>query len=222
MFHRSVTFWFFAIAATVATAYGQGASPQHSANHELVPIVADVKTTVTSSAPSGRGFDRTQNGHYFRSRDGKAREDVVFGSIITDAKARTMTFLNNAKKEATVVAMSDPDVATAVGLQSPEDTAKNNKNSLVTPLGDDMVDGHPVHKKLIETGNARLGHKSEIWMATDVHLPVVMKTIGPDRTATKEYRNIRVTDPDPQVFEIPKDYRIVDKSQFSPPLFSHH
>jgi hypothetical protein len=51
--------------------------------------------------------------------------------------------------------------------------------------------------------------------------PPFIKTTGPDRITTKEYENIQVLDPDPQLFEIPQDYKIVDKKQFIPPSFSH-
>lgn len=209
-----------AVIAAASAGYGQGASPQHSANHGVVPIVADVASTITVSAPSARGFNHTHNGRYFRSRDGKVREDLVFGSIITDSITKTATFLNHAKKEATVVAMSDPDVADLDSVKEARNPAKNHNDARITHLGEDKVEGHPVHKKLIEAGSASTmpGRKSEIWTATDIQLPVFVKTTGADRTTTREYRNIQVADPDPQVFEIPKEYRIVDKSQFTPPL----
>src|SRR5262249_22730227 len=164
-----------------------------------------------------RGFSHTHNGRYFRSRDGKVRQDLVFGSIVIDSNTKTSIFLNHAKKEATVIAMSDQDVADLdKEARSP---AKNHNDARMTHLGEDKVEGHPVHKTLIEAGNASTtpSRKTEVWTATDIQLPVFVKTTGTDRTTTREYRNIQVMDPDPQVFEIPKEYRIVDKSQFTPP-----
>jgi hypothetical protein len=114
--------------------------------------------------------------------------------------------------------MSDPDVADLE--KEARNPAKNHNDARITHLGEDRVEGHPVHKTLIEAGNASTtpSRKTEIWTATDIQLPVLVKTTGTDRTTTREYRNIQITDPDPQVFEIPKGYRIVDKSQFTPLL----
>src|SRR5262249_24424843 len=218
--HKRFISWGCLVAAIAAASlgFGQGASPQHSAHHGVVPIVADVASTITVSAPSAPGFSHTHNGRYFRSRDGKVRQDLVFGSIITDSNTKTATFLNHASKQRTVIAMSDPDVAELD--KEATSPAKNHNDARITHLGEDKVEGHPVHKKLIEAGNASTtpSRKTEVWTATDIQLPVFVKTTGADRTTTREYRNIQIADPDPQVFAIPKEYRIVDKSQFTPPL----
>jgi hypothetical protein len=213
---------FMAVMAVALS--GQGVPSQGPGERDVPPIIADVKSTLTTGGTAGHAIDSTRNGHYFRSRDGKVREDTAVGSVITDSKARTITFLNHAKKEATVISMSDSDLAE---LKASRDAAhNNNKNdkTQVTSLGDDTVEGHPIHKKRIESTDktSHHGQKTEIWTATDIHMPVFVKATGSDRTTTREYRNIQVTDPDPQVFAIPKDYRIVDKSQFTPPLISHH
>jgi hypothetical protein len=212
------------MALMAAALSGQGVSSQQPGERDVPPIIADVRSTLTTGGSSGHGIDRAQNGHYFRSRDGKVREDTAFGSMITDSKAKTMTFLNYTKKEATVVSMSDSDIA---GLKASRDAARNNNkndNAKVTSLGEATVEGHPVRKKRIEPADntSHHGQKTEIWTATDIHMPVFVKATGPDRTTTREYRNIHVADPDPQVFEIPRDYRIVDKSQFTPPLVARH
>ena len=69
-----------------------------------VPLSAVVKTTVSSNTPSG-SFTQSQEGKYWRSGDGKTRQDTSFGSVITDSKARTIIHLNHTKKEATVIQM---------------------------------------------------------------------------------------------------------------------
>src|SRR5262245_20538976 len=96
------------ILAAGSAMFGQGPS-QHSAKDEQTPIVAEVRSTISTGNASTDGAGQVHNGHYFRSRDGIVREDFVFGSVITNARAGTITILNHAKKEATVMSVNGAD-----------------------------------------------------------------------------------------------------------------
>lgn len=188
---------------------GQGAAPQHPASREVIPIIADIKSTLTlNTAVQNSASEYVQSGRYFRSRDGKSREDFAFTSVITNKRAGTMIFLNHARKEATLVPVTDAKVSATHGPANP-----SQRMSVL--LGEGQVEGHLVQKKRME--GVYSGKTTEIWTAIDIQAPVLIKTIGSDRTTIKEYKNIQIIDPDPQLFEIPKDYRIVDKNQLIPP-----
>jgi hypothetical protein len=163
----------------------------------VTPLVADVQVTITS--PHGA---HTSTGHYYRSRDGKVREDLSSGSVIADGNAGTVTILNPAKKEATVI------TGGATRAQSAQAAAPSTSvpSGSLAPAGQTTLEGHPVAKSI----NA--GQTREVWTATDLSLQVFVKITAPNRTTTKAMRNIKVGDPDPAVFKIPAGYTVTTKA----------
>lgn len=161
-------------------------------------LTADFTLTVTPPGQTSRQIV----GHYARSSDGKVREETPMFVTITDPKTRTITFLNQATKEATVIhgmrskTEADRDVAFPRGKVSPG--SESDKA---------VVDGHPVVKR---RATARNGATREIWMATDISLPMVVKTSGSGRSSTKTFKNVSVKEPDPGAFTIPKGYRVTE------------
>jgi len=180
-----------ALMSAAPFAHAQPAAP--AAQAEIVPLTADVKSSVTLGVPVSRGQNQVFEGRYFRSRDGRLREDSALGSVIVDVRAQTVTLLNPQRKEATVVHMTG---ATAARATAPRPA--------MAVVGETTVEGHPVVKQAKQ--------QTETWIATDLELPVFSRTTAADRTTTKELRNIQVGDPDPAVFAIPKDYKVIVQS----------
>src|SRR5260370_17542073 len=65
------------------------------AQKNLPALDAEIETTYTISVGN-----HITHGHFYRSQDGKTREDSPVGSTITDNKHRTVTLLNPATKQA--------------------------------------------------------------------------------------------------------------------------
>jgi len=186
-----------------------GLAPLGSAAQTGPALTADFTLTVTST---GRGSHEVV-GHYARSRDGKIREETPAFVTITDPKARTVTILNPATKEATVIqgirrkTQADREAAFPARLETEMGgTAVPSRSQLADKAA---VEGHPIAKK---QSAARDGGTREIWTATDISLPVFIKTSSSARSSTKALRNIALREPDSSLFEIPKDYKVTTKT----------
>lgn len=163
-------------------------------------LTADFTLTVT---PPGQSSHQIA-GHYARSSDGKVREETPMFVTITDTKTRTITFLNPASKEATVIHGSRGKTAADREAAFP-----GRKESPMNEGEKAVVDGHPVVKK---RATARDGATREIWMATDISLPLLVKTSGSGRSSTKTFKNVSLREPDPTLFTIPKGYKVTEKT----------
>jgi hypothetical protein len=159
----------------------------------LPPLNAEINTTYTLAD----GSEFSSPGRYYRSYEGKVREDSPDGAIITDIKTGTVTVLNFETKVARVVKVPAlPEASTPTSLPS------------VMPLEEATatVDGRLVTKKRFQ--NAQ-GESQEFWTAKDLGLVVFSKITSPSLTTAKSFRNISVGEPDPSVFRVPSDYTIM-------------
>jgi hypothetical protein len=174
--------------------------PLGSAAQVRPALTADFTLTVT---PAGAASHQIA-GHYARSGDGKIREETPAFVTIADPKTRTITLLNPATKEATVIQASrdktPADRETAFPSRSESQLGEHDTTA---------VEGHPVVKK---RSSASDGATREVWMATDISLPVLIKTSNSMRSSTKTFSNITVSEPDPALFTIPKDYKVTTKT----------
>ena len=164
----------------------------------LKGVEADVQTTIETS----KGIKQTTPSHYYRSSDGKVREDSMLGPVITDSTAKTVTLLDTSKKEATVL--------TTLGSPVPTDGQKTPFVQGVTTT----IEGFSVTKASTTTPD---GHVNEVWTATDIGLGVYVRVQTTDITLTKTLSNIAVHEPDPAVFQIPTDYTVTTKTGPVPP-----
>jgi hypothetical protein len=162
------------------------------AQTKLPALDAEINTTYTLA--DGRQFSRS--GHYYRSQDGKLREDSPLGAIITDTKARTITVLNFATKEARIVKVS---------AKAPASSIKGKSMSASAPPAEAMVDGRRVMKSHV--ANAP-GESQELWTARDLGLVVFSKISSPTLTTAKSLRNVSLRNPDPSLFAVPKGYTV--------------
>jgi len=168
---------------------------------QATPPAATADFTITISR-SGKP-DRKLEGQYARSKDGQIREETPGFVIITDPKAQTASILNPATKEATIIKI-DPNTV----IHRHAGTALSASES--TEFDHAVMDGHPVVKK--RSAAASDGKTREIWIATDISLPMLVKTSSSTRSTTKAFRNIVLQEPDPTVFKIPQEYKITQKN----------
>ena len=164
--------------------------PTLAAQTKLPAVVADISTIYTLA--DGRQF--TSAGRYYRSKDGRIREDSPLGAIITDIKTGTMTMLNFERREAHVIKVAASGRAT-------------NARSLPPAVryADATVDGRQVTKARAENG---AGEAQEFWTAKDLGLVVFSKVSSPNVTMAKSLRNISLKQPDASVFSVPAGFTV--------------
>jgi hypothetical protein len=174
----------FVIAFTVAL----GMADSVTAQNNRPGLEADIVTTFTLP----RGTYST-SGRFFRSRDGKIREDSPLGATITDAKSDTVTILNHRAKEAAIITFHV------------RHRADRHAEPTFEPFDRITVDGHPVERS---RGRER-GQQDERWTATDIDVVVFAKASSSSFTMTREIRNIVLREPDPALFDVPDDYVVI-------------
>lgn len=197
-----------AIVATVGISSGQTqlassnpATPPMVSINEVVPVTADASLSIVNAD----GTEQDLQGHYYRSHDGKVREDLGTGSVITDKKAGTKTTLNPKTKQAIIT--STPGPKGRYVQRSPLPATPQ-----VSVIGQTTVEGHPVDMRRIAQASSN-GQSTEVWTATDIRLTVLVKATGQSgRVTTRRYQNIQAVEPDPSLFTIPQDYTVIRKA----------
>jgi hypothetical protein len=185
------------VALVLAAALDSGSL---SAQKNVPALDAEIETTFTT--PQGRF---SSPGHYYRSQDGTIREDSPLGSMIIDVRRGTVTLLNRATKEAKVIAMASQ------ARRAAADAANG-----LDPFEEGIVDGHAVSKARRTTA----GSTAEVWTAKDLAVAVLSKIEAPNFAMTKVLRNVSLREPDPDVFRIPKAYKVTHEAGLptAPPL----
>lgn len=187
------------VAVFAATTLAAGSS---RAQGRPPGVVADIEITVSTST----GQTYSKPGHYYRSKDGRTREDSSTGSIITDIGSGTVTLLNSTTKEATVISTSgDPRATGPTGARGAAGAAASQAIGSFVPFEQAQIEGHAVTKA---RANGASGRVQELWTATDLGLVVFSKVDSPDRTMTRTLRNVSLREPDPTVFQIPEGYTV--------------
>jgi hypothetical protein len=156
-------------------------------------LTADVETTFADA----KGVEQSVQGRFYRSRNGRIRQDSPIGSMISDPNAGTVTLINTFTKEATVITVG-------TGRSIPADA---RPPSGLEAAGQVTVEGHPVTKTIANIAD----RSQEVWTATDIGFVVFVKVSTQELSTTKTFKNIVVGEPDPAVFELPKDYKITTK-----------
>lgn len=161
----------------------------------LPPVQAATETTYVLRD----GQEVRVSGSYYRSADGKVREDTGNGSVIADVQKGTLTLLNAERKEALVLTIPTPDVATT--RQRPPDQQTSYEQA--------QHEGHTVMKaRMIDPD----GTQREVWMAPAFALPLFSRIESPGMSATKAFRQIRAEEPDPMVFSVPEGFSVTHQT----------
>jgi hypothetical protein len=190
---------------------------------KIVALTADV-TVITSLSSQLGATAQTQTGKYYRSSDGKTRQDTATVSTIFDPTARTVVSLNLARQQASISYLPLPAApsgqsAPASG-QSPLVSSQNppagstsqNPQTLSEALGQATISGQAATGTRITRSNP-LGLKvgvivTEVWTADEIGLPVLMTQTAPGAETTQKFENIQLGEPDPQLFVIPAGYNV--------------
>jgi hypothetical protein len=133
-------------------------------------------------------------GRYYRSQDGRVREDTGRGSVIADVNKGTLTLLNADTKQALVLTVNE--VAPS---------KKPSGVSRAVPYARGRHEGRDVSKARVTSPD---GKESEVWTATDIGLMVFSRIESAGLTTTKALRKVVQGEPDPAVFAVPEDYAV--------------
>lgn len=165
----------------------------------------------------------------FRSADGRMRADFGDTSVLTKAGDPRTFVLDHLKKEVRMI--QPPQLPQApmppVNLPSMPGFTPPAAPPNVEDLGKKLIDGIEAEGKRYmvtlptppQLPNAPQTPQppviTEIWTATKSQLPVLTKITGPFGEQLCRCRIIESMEPDPQVFQIPPDYKQVPEV---PPL----
>jgi hypothetical protein len=133
-------------------------------------------------------------GHYYRSQDGRVREDTGRGSVIADVSKGTLTLLNADSKQALVFTVRE-----AAPNRKPKGV------SAAVPYARGKHEGRDVSKARVKGPD---GKENEVWTATDIGLMVFSRIESAGLTTTKALRKVVQGEPDPAVFNVPEDYAV--------------
>ncbi len=174
----------------------------------LPGLTAQVATSYKT--PGGQNVNIP--GNFYRSHDGRTREDSGIGATITDTKAGTVTVLNPATKQATIYDARSP---------------VRPKLSFIGTTGGFAVFGHTtVEGHLLTQTRAQLPNEEsrEVWTAQDIGLPMFVKVSSADHTMTRTLSKVSVQEPAASVFAVPSGYTITHETGAPavPPVPSGH
>ena len=154
---------------------------------------ADVETTYRFQ----NGRETNVGGRFYRSADGRIREDSGSGSLITDVRRRTITMLNAELKQALVLQMPEPIPPPAGPKGTPPAFERG------------MLDGRAVEKTRQALDG---GAVQEVWFASDLGTVLYSLIEAPGLTTVRTLRNVSTDEPPAAVFEVPAEYAVTRRA----------
>jgi hypothetical protein len=158
---------------------------------------ADVEVSYTLA----NGGQFTRSGRIYRSASGMVRQDMGNGAMITDFKAGTVTLLVPERNEAHVFT-----IPPQVGTLPVPGTAESRVPAKVAPFEETVIDGRRIAKTRIV---GLQGETQEVWTAPDIGVVTFYRITANGTTATQQLRNLSVGEPDPQVFKVPSQFKVI-------------
>jgi hypothetical protein len=184
-------FYTIAVAALLCSARADA--------QKTTPGALQAEIEVNYALANGAGFTRT--GRIYRSASGKVRQDTGNGGMITDLNAGTVTLLIADRNEAHVFSVP-PALRTPPVLG----TGEARIPAKVTPFEETVIDGRRIAKTRIVGPQ---GETQEVWTATDIGIVTFARITANGNTTTQQLRNISVSEPDPRMFEVPSNYKVI-------------
>lgn len=161
-------------------------------------VQAEVETEYT--LPDGT--QRRSKGRFYRNQFGQVREDSGLGAVITDLRAGTVTLLIAETKEAHVIR-----------IPASERTPAEANRPAHELFEETTIAGRRTRKARTTGPN---GQRVEFWTAEDLGIVTLTKSESGGMTAVRELKNISTLEPEPELFMIPADYRLIELKRPSP------
>lgn len=198
---------------------------QNQAQSKIVPVIAEHESEKHVVLQDGNSIDRVQKGMFYRDSQGRTRMETGRVVVINDPVAGVTYLLDTEKKIAHKTEHQKIRLqAAAPTSQITKDLTSNagRPSAETKELGERMIDGVLCEGKQVATEipvNVRLGNrqpiksKMEVWMAKDLHLPVLMMADNPlSGKSIQRFKNIRRgVEPDPNLFRVPDGWQVLEQ-----------
>lgn len=200
------------------------------------PIIADVTSTLTAPTPWGP-FTQTETGKYWRSRNGKLRQDDSYGlSTLIDlgSPSRSLAYIDYELRRIWQSVRPPRRIPKNSSIPSAGDQLGNEfhfgPSTKPRRIGQSVVEGFKVSIRtgellytppplshVVDPGDPAkhlrkpesTGVTYEIWTSDELKMILLMKVRSGDMEFVQRYHNIRREEPDPSVFKLPTGFRIV-------------
>ena len=184
--------WFLAVVANAQ--FRDVAEASIEAPGRKTPIIADITLQTTSITPWGT-YTQVLKGKFWRSRDGKSRQDDSFGTSL----------LRSSKSDKWV----DRESQTAMVTPSGRPLFTTLPSFVVRPkVRKGMIDGRAVLEwsgSPVESADFHL----DTWSDIRLGIPILMlQKIGATETV-QQLTNIEEREPDPELFKIPQGFSVL-------------
>ncbi len=181
------------------------------------PVIADVTSTLTTQTSWGP-FTQSETGKYWRSRDGKIRQDTAFGI------SRVVDLGSFPRKEALIdyelrrisARVDRTDLGPLnLDVTGRDFEVRNHRTTKLKKTGEAVVEGLKVtirqgtYLGIDEAKPSPLDLSFEIWTSEDLKMILVFKIRSKSAELEQRYHNIRREEPDPSLFEMPPGFHIV-------------
>ena len=204
------------LATAALTANAQIRIPNGSPG-KAVALTADM-TVVTTSRTATGSFQQTESGKFWRSSDGKTRQDNAAGSLINDRAAGMTISLNHQERSATVIQRtprsqlaSGGGVPGAPTVLPPPGTIETKSGQTIERLEAREFSGIEATgmRVTIQNAGGRLGPvTTETWIAPALGLAILFKETRIDGATEQRYENVQFGEPPADVFQIPSGYTV--------------
>lgn len=168
-----------------------------AASGRKTPVIADIVVQTTSMTPWGT-YTQILKGKFWRSRDGKNRQDDSFGtSFLLTPKAQT--WIDRELQIAVVNTSSWPLFRPILSN---------------TSLGKKTLNGRAVEgwRSLVPFPEGEF-FDIDFWTDTRLGIPVQIRQKSSTTEIVQQLENIEERDPDPKLFEIPEGFRVLNPSR---------
>ncbi len=202
----------FLAASAAAHAQGlyfvEGSNWSNIAKPPKKAVIADITATLTAQTPWGP-FTTTETGKYWRSRDGKVRQDSEYGlSTMADLSTipRSITYIDHDLHRIALLVDRVP-----FGRASfPSEDSTGADFTFSGPPSKPKKSGQDVLEEFKVTIRKGLwnGWPYEIWTADELKMILLLKVTSNSGEFVQRYHDIRLEEPNPSLFELPPGYRM--------------
>lgn len=180
----------------------------------IVPVSATIERTKVVTLANGHTLENTTSGKYYRDSFNRVRREEGPLVIISDPVQGTTLILDTRTKTGRRVSRPSQAPPSAAVSRSGQPTKSE-------PLGDRSIDGIsttgrqyvnviPVNEKL---GNKEpIEQRTQLWFSEALQLPLLTVISSPLSEVTVRMKIASKQEPDPDLFVVPRDYKIGDVS----------
>jgi hypothetical protein len=164
------------------------------ASRQNAPIIADITLQTTSITPWGT-YTQLLNGKFWRSRDGKYRQDDSFGtSLLRSAQAETWV---------------DQELQTAMVTPANRPPFFTLPIAIRKSAGKGIVDGRTVLEWSRLPPNKDVDFHFDVWNDIRLGVPIQIRQKTSTTEIVQHLINIEGRDPDPELFKIPEGFSVL-------------